>query len=117
MCMNDAMSMAKATSSIKNYFFYHGTVNVSRCQANWGRMKWNTEQLELGLNPYRSTQRTMQRLSQRRLQRASWWFEQMRRAVDNAEACADLGPDRATNAEEPATNQLHDDVFFGSMGV
>jgi hypothetical protein len=59
----------------------------------------------------------MQRLSQRRLQRASGWFEQMRRAVDNAEACADLGPDRATNAEEPATNQLHEEVFFGSMGV
>lgn len=117
MCMNDAMSMAKATSSIKNYFFYHGTANVSWCQANWGRMKWNTEQLELGLNPYRSTQRTMQRLSQRRLQRASWWFEQMRRAVDNAEACADLGQDRATNAEETVTNQLHDDVFFGSMGA
>ena len=73
-------------------------------------MKWNTEQLELGLNPHRTTHRSMQRLSQRRLQRASWWFEQMRRAVDNADAWTDLGQDRATVADEVTATRVRNET-------
>lgn len=73
-------------------------------------MKWNTEQLELGLNPYRNTQRSMQRFSQRRLQRASWWFEQMRRAVDSTEPWTDLGQDRSAPAGEVSHNLLQSDT-------
>ena len=73
-------------------------------------MKWNTEQLELGLNPHRNTQRSMQRLSQRRLQRASWWFEQMRRAVDNADAWTDLGQDRSNTGVDVGSNRLQADT-------
>ena len=53
--------------------------------AKWGRMKWNSEQLELGLSQQRNLSRRFQHRSQRRLQRASWWFDQMRRAVDSAD--------------------------------
>lgn len=45
-------------------------------------MKWNNEQLELGLSNQRYLAR--RRRSQRRLQRATWWFDQMRKAVDEA---------------------------------
>jgi hypothetical protein len=48
-------------------------------------MKWNTEQLELGLSQQRNASFHFRHRSQRRLQRASWWFDQMRRAVDSAE--------------------------------
>ena len=48
-------------------------------------MKWNTEQLELGLSQQRNTSCRFRHRSQRRLQRASWWFDQMRRAVDSAD--------------------------------
>ena len=48
-------------------------------------MKWNTEQLELGLSQQRNAYFRFRHRSQRRLQRASWWFDQMRRAVDSAE--------------------------------
>ncbi len=48
-------------------------------------MKWNTEQLELGLSQQRNTSFRLRHRSQRRLQRASWWFDQMRRAVDSAD--------------------------------
>ncbi|MDA7628409.1 hypothetical protein N8843_07190 [Verrucomicrobia bacterium] len=48
-------------------------------------MKWNTEQLELGLSQQRNASFRFRHRSQRRLQRASWWFDQMRRAVDSAE--------------------------------
>ena len=48
-------------------------------------MKWNTEQLELGLSQQRSASFRFRHRSQRRLQRASWWFDQMRRAVDSAD--------------------------------
>lgn len=108
--MNDAMSGAKASSSTKKTFFYHWTANVAGCWAKWGRMKWNTEQLELGLNPHRNTRRSMQRLSQRRLQRASWWFEQMRRAVDNTEAWTDLGQDRSVAMNETNINEFQTDA-------
>ena len=73
-------------------------------------MKWNTEQLELGLNPYRNTQRSTQRLSQRRLQRASWWFEQMRRAVDNAQPWTDLGQDRSVGTNETTPDRVQTDT-------
>ena len=46
-------------------------------------MKWNTEQLELGLSQQRNAPFRFRHRSQRRLQRASWWFDQMRRAVDS----------------------------------
>jgi hypothetical protein len=48
-------------------------------------MKWNTEQLELGLSQQRNSKFRLRHRSQRRLQRASWWFDQMRRAVDSAD--------------------------------
>ena len=48
-------------------------------------MKWNTEQLELGLSQHCNRHRPYRQRSHRRLQRASWWFDQMRKAVDGAE--------------------------------
>lgn len=48
-------------------------------------MKWNTEQLELGLSQQRNASFRFRNRSQRRLQRASWWFDQMRRAVDSTD--------------------------------
>lgn len=73
----------------------------------WRCMKWNTEQLELGLNPYRKSHRSMQRVSQRRLQRASWWFEQMRRAVDNTASWPELDLDRSLGNDPESVNPLH----------
>ena len=50
-------------------------------------MKWNNEQLELGLSHRRSFLRN--KYSHRRMQRATWWFEQMKKAVDGARSWND----------------------------
>jgi len=68
-------------------------------------MKWNTEQLELGLTQQRRSYRSFRHRSQRRLQRASWWFDQMRKAVENVDSWDPR--DRATSdnllpQEEPS---------------
>ena len=60
-------------------------------------MKWNDEQLELGLSHRRSFHRN--KYSHRRMQRATWWFEQMKKAIDGARSWND--PCEVTLTDHP----------------